>query len=291
MKIQKILMAYDFSVSSTRALDGAIQLSRAVGARLELLHIVPYDDVTQLVKLIPHLDEIETHIHQNVEKEFQKILGEYRGHNITTHVEIGRPAQEIVAFAESGGFDLLIVGTHSRGGLARFFLGSVAERVLRHAKLPVLVDRGLEPARVKRILVPVDLSEASEAALLQAREWAKLFGAEIKVLHVLGEYYYLPVYIQDDLSAYGGLVGKYEEKEKEAIAAWIARITGDEPAPAFECVSGPDAALMILERAKADSADLIVLGTHGRTGISHLLLGSVAEKVARYAPCSVLTAH
>ena len=289
--IKKILVAYDFSESATVALDEAIVLAHRFSASLALIHVVPFDAVSQLVNVIPHLDDVESHIRRNVEAEFSKVLGSRTSQAVAPHIRIGKPEHEIVSFAESGGYDLLLVGTHGHGGIRHFLLGSVAERVLRHARLPVLVDRpGALASSLSHILVPVDRSPASAEALRHAKTWAQAFGAKLTVMHVLGDYYYFPLYIQSDMEAYGGLVGQYEEKEKDVVRAWVREVWGSaEPEPEILFSAGVDAAHEILEIVKQKSIGLIIMGTHGRTGLEHLVLGSTAEKVVRYAPCSVMT--
>jgi nucleotide-binding universal stress UspA family protein len=112
--------------------------------------------------------------------------------------------------------------------------------------------------RIRRILVPTDFSQASDAALAQARELAGALGASIRLVHVL-----------DDAAVAGALAA-------DGLGHDAALLTGP--------VAGT-----IVEYAQSHAADLIVMGTHGRSGVAHLLLGSVAERVVRTAPCPVLT--
>lgn len=289
--IHHILMAYDFSPTSTLALDEAIALAQKLQARLDLLHVIPYNEVSRLVDLIPHLDQVENKIRDNVEGEFKKIQGNYPHQAFTTHIRIGSPAKEIVQFAEAGPYDLIIVGSHGRTGLKRFFLGSIAESVLRHSRLPVFINREFSATGLKRLLIPIDLSPSSERALRQGLAWSQLFDAEMSVMHVLGEPYYLPLYIQEDPEAFGGLVGEYEEKEKSALKNLVNRIDWHGRSPEILFKTDTDPAHAIIETAKEKKCDLIILGSHGRTGLEHILLGSVAEKVVRYAPSSVLTVN
>ena len=139
-----------------------------------------------------------------------------------------------------------------------------------------------------RILVPTDFSPPSEAALEYARAVATRFGASLHLLHVVDDPYravyaaevYVPEVegLRDDLLAYG--VARLEDRlaasDVRELRATTAAVIG---APAWS----------IVEYAGAHDIDLIIMGTHGRGGMSHLLMGSVAERVVRTAPCPVLT--
>ena len=141
---------------------------------------------------------------------------------------------------------------------------------------------------LKTILVPTDFSEASDAALKYAKGLAAAFGASLHIVHVM-----------EDLLAHAWSAEVYvasmpnlrEEIEKEARER-LADLVGDEepgrPAVETALLSG-NPFLEIIRYAKANSVDLIVIGTHGRGAIAHMLLGSVAEKVVRKSPCPVLT--
>jgi universal stress protein A len=139
-------------------------------------------------------------------------------------------------------------------------------------------------ARFQTFLVPHDFSDDAEAALDAAVELARRLGAELHLLHA----YQQPV---DVLSPYGVAVPANIGPELRAAA--LARLREiAEPISGLKCqahaVEGP-AASVIAEQAQALGADLVVMGTHGRTGLRHLLLGSVAERTLRAAHCPVLT--
>jgi nucleotide-binding universal stress UspA family protein len=141
---------------------------------------------------------------------------------------------------------------------------------------------------IRRILVPVDLSGTSERGLLYAAELSEKLGAELRVLYVVAEPaavlpdMMMPVPVAtddtDDLLASG----------RQAVAELIAAKNLTRLNPSSEVRVGT-AGEEILAAAKDWNADLVVIGTHGRTGLTHLLLGSVAEEVVRHAPCPVLT--
>ena len=141
-----------------------------------------------------------------------------------------------------------------------------------------------------RILVPVDFSEPSDAALKYARAVAGKFGASLHLLHVFEPPPYLTgafspeVYIADAAAVQAELM----EEARKRLQDRVTPDDRDRHAATADIVVGQSAPV-ILEYATDKKMDLIVMGTHGRSGMSHLLMGSVAEKVVRAAPCPVMT--
>ncbi|MEW6281953.1 MAG: universal stress protein, partial [Candidatus Eremiobacterota bacterium] len=168
------------------------------------------------------------------------------------------------------------VAPHGRSGIRRFLLGSVAEHVLRHAPCPVLLTRAgsrLSGDGFRNILVPVDGSRESEQVLPLLSQVATPGGRVILVRATdLGE---APV----------------DPSEREEIQALLRRQLEGLSIPGWTVdyrVEDAPAAEVILYLAEQNPVDLIAMTTHGRAGLSRALLGSVAERVARHAPCPVL---
>ena len=186
---------------------------------------------------------------------------------------------------------LIVMGTHGRGGIARVLMGSVAEKVVRTAPCPVFTTNGALRASAKgfrRILVPTDFSAPSDAALDCARRLAAGFAASVHLLHVLTE-------VSDRET--GSELFVSEPPEARSIRLIDARdrlkhrITADDRVTlraTSEVIFGSPAQI-IVDYAADNYFDLIVMGTHGRTGMAHLLVGSVAERVVRTAGCPVFT--
>ena len=143
---------------------------------------------------------------------------------------------------------------------------------------------------VKKILVPTDFSPPAARALDEAAELARTYGASVTLFHVYG----LPAPIPDGASAYGpDLIATLEENARASLAAAcdeLRRRMPEAPPVDAKALLG-FAAQEIVAEARRGQFDLIVMGTHGRTGIKHMLLGSVAERVVRTAPVPVLTVH
>jgi universal stress protein A len=143
VKLKKILVAIDFSKLSHEALDYAISLAEDVGARLSVLYVVEPMEFTGVDVLggtpIATQAIVEEHLKQ-AKREMERVrnrkLAKLEGATVT--VRLGRPAEEIVALGGKGRSNLIVVGTHGRSGLSHLLMGSVAERVVRHANCPVL---------------------------------------------------------------------------------------------------------------------------------------------------------
>jgi nucleotide-binding universal stress UspA family protein len=207
-------------------------------------------------------------------------------------VREGEPAEVILRTARENKATMIAMATHGRSGVARWILGSTAEKVLRGAELPVLLLRSFKPdgagwsavpaeeLPIRKILVPVDGSDASEAVLPRVKALAEAFGAEVAVLHVgpgtAGE-----------LFSYGRAYGP-TLPAPETVAARAVAPLADAKLKTQAIGAKGDPAGAILETAAALKADLIAMSTHGRTGLARLGLGSVTERVLRAATLPML---
>ena len=143
--------------------------------------------------------------------------------------------------------------------------------------------------RIARIMVPTDFSPASDVALEYARDLARHFGASIDLVHVFDDPFTSGAFIGDGTVMMPvELRETLENQAREQLTARHESHAGSLPRSSTALLHGPPAKC-IVERAKEDAADLIVMGTHGRSGLGHLLIGSVAERVVRTAACPVLT--
>ena len=163
---------------------------------------------------------------------------------------------------------------------------SHTRRTARVARV-LLRDRGM---RVKKILVPVDFSLSSKRALEWALDFAERFNAQIIVLHT----WEIPAYLRPDLTVWSGdisaTLSDYARADAEKnMQAFLKETRAGERANVSSMVEPGAAYPTILRVAGERGIDLIAMGTHGRMGVAHLLLGSTAERVVRYATCPVLT--
>lgn len=145
--ISTILVATDFSDASNSATTYAFELTRALGSRLYLMHVVPAADVDVMAALQRHLESqitaealIEAY-YKDAEKQLDAIVAQHHGHDLVQErlIVTGNVADEIVSWAQAKQVKIIIVGTHGRSGLEHALLGSVAERIVRQAQTAVLV--------------------------------------------------------------------------------------------------------------------------------------------------------
>jgi nucleotide-binding universal stress UspA family protein len=205
---------------------------------------------------------------------------------------LGIASEQLIDAARKEAVDLIVVGTQGRTGLEHILLGSTAERVMKGAPCPVMTVRSIgaapshdTPITIKQILAPTDLSDCSLDALEYTIQLAKQFKASVTILHVL-EW----VSVGLDFSAAEVAEGGRVRRETELRIVALADLIRAQGLRAEAVIRGGGApADFVLELAGERGADLIVMGTHGRRGLSRLLIGSVSEGVLRQAACPVIT--
>lgn len=290
MQIKTILVPTDFSEHAETAIETAEVLAKPLGAKIHLLHVLhlPVQAVTPEMAVVPvgFWQDLRAHAERKLDASRKAI--EKQGLVCTTEILEDIPGFAIAAAAKRVNADLIVMGSRGLTGLKHALLGSVAERTVRTAPCPVLTVKrdGGGRLQLRTILVPMDFSPASHRALEFAKELARSAGpAHLVLVHA----YYVPVELEQFLIQQGDPV---LERLSESVTKDLEKIlTGLQDAGiSSEYLANRGAPeRMIVELAKQKHADLIVMGTHGRRGLSHLLLGSVAERVVRTAECPVMT--
>lgn len=240
----------------------------------------------ELVAVIPEEwgDEARRHL-----KTIQMRL-EGEGYDVSTHVRHGSAAKEIVKVAKEFDAALIAMSSHGRSGLARWALGSTAERVLRTSLVPILVcnpasmARGTASGGIRKILVPLDGSERGAEILDSLIPLAAITGAELVLLHVAPDD---PTWAAIPHIYPGVATLPNEDDALALIAPAIARVKAA-GIPHDVRVVFDDPAQAICELADHTDVDLIAMCSHGRRGLERLVFGSVAEKVLRHSPVPVL---
>ena len=281
---ERILFPTDFSELSARARDHALHLARQYEAALYVLHVAEVADGSY-----EEDEALQERLQARMGEVFEGVSVEDL--RITRTIEPGEEAAEgILAYADDHGIDLIVIGTHGRRGLRRFVLGSVATEVVRHAPCPVLAvrqhDRPFPDVEVDGVLVPLDLSAHSRAALPYAKDLTARYGGSVlHVLHVFEDLDLPPIY-GDVPNPLPGAFPEIREKVEGQMRQWVREADGPDVPVTYQVQSGP-AIGTLLDYIDAHGIDLVVLTTHGRSGLERFLLGSVAERVMRQAPCPV----
>jgi len=297
MPIKKILCPIDFSDATPFALLPALSLAKENDAELVLLHVLKYP-YPYVGGLAGHID-VESYydsVEEVARQRLESLRDEHGAAARAVHTALfrGIPEEVIVEYAADEGVDLIVVPTHARTGVEHWLLGSVAERVVRGAQCPVLTvsprQESPQPFHPSTILFATDFSEHANRALPAAIELAEHYGAELVMIHVV------TVWNNDPANPdwrFPELPEEHREAIEEAVRqhfdAAMAGVETDHDAIRTRHVRGFDPGLDLIEAAREEGAELIVLATHGRLGLAHMLIGSTAEKVIRYAECPVLS--
>lgn len=288
------MVALDLSDSSLAALKSARALADERGATLAVVHVAAhYSDVQPFFpqsygpNMTHHL-ELERLARDTLERELAQVEG---CNDVERFFEIGTPYAEIVRRAEAWNADLIVVGSHGKTGVSRALLGSVAEHVVRLAHCAVLVSRPAAGSGV--VLAATDLSDPSLPAVAAAAEEARRRGARLTVVHAMESS--IAAYGAPAAALFGSTVPVPSPEDQRLVREWLMTVLGDAMrrfgADGEPLVVEGGVVASVVRAVEERRADLLVIGTHGRTGLSRLLLGSVAEKLVRLVDCSVLVAR
>ncbi len=280
--IKKIFVATDLSEQGRIAIADAAFFAKEYNAELSILHVVE--------KLDTRYDFLVEDIHEKLEqdavlalnKAIETLPEEHRV-KLKTIVKVGSPLEKILETQAEERADLLVLGSSSEELEGK--LGPVAAKVADLLPIDVFFVRSEIKTPPKKIVVASDFSDSSTDAIERALELARLHGApKVQVLHAyhtpVASHYYKSPYSEEELQQ------KTLDSARKHYDEWIKPIDikGIRVSPVFK--EGKPAATL-LDYAHSEKVDLLVVGTHGRTSSSALLLGSVAEQVVRSARCNV----
>jgi nucleotide-binding universal stress UspA family protein len=286
-KFDRILFATDFSGFANNAFPFAVRFAQMYGAKLYLLHIiVSKDDENNKGLDKETIEQIKESVSQNFKELIKKSTTNKTQFIVKTLVATSS-AEGILNFINENEIDLAVIGTYGSGWSGPFFLGSVAERVTRHAECPILTVSKKSNEEIYNILVPIDFSDYSKSALKLAKEIAHKYKARLSLLHVIEPNIYPSFYdIQEfDFVKMASLMKAKSPNE-------LKKLLNETPGPKVEAdtyfaVGQP--AFQILKFTLDYEPDLIVISSHGLTDIDYFLLGSAADKVIKRANCPVLS--
>jgi nucleotide-binding universal stress UspA family protein len=302
---ERILVPLDGSARAELVLSQVGRILRREDAEILLLRVVDIPQPIAGVEVAGAFDiaDLRRQAREDAQKYLHDMARRFAGKADKVHGRVaeGPAAQTILDSARKEGVTMIAMTTHGRSGIARWTMGSVAEKVARASNVPLLLVRSfrrspqgdLEPSSpeefpFRRILVPVDGSPTSMSIIGSAEKFAQLYDSEVLVLHVRPPYVppspllpgmeaALPVMQPPPLPA--------DKDETTAKAADRFRHAG---LKVRRITLEGEAAAEILDLSKVEAVDLIALGTHGRSGMSRWALGSVAERVLRGAEVPLL---
>ncbi len=269
----RVLVALDGSSLAERGLRLLGAISGPTGPNeVALLRVVaPRDDAT--------LDEARAYL--DIQREAAP------GGSAVLIPTVGEDAATEILETTEDGYDLVVLMTHGRGGLKRWAQGSVAERVVRHCPIPLLLGNArteVLPERIERILVPLDGSEHAASVLGLVKQLAPELDAEVVLVSA---YWIDPHHRLHSM----GFDTREIQAATEAHVADHEVLLKRHGISTSSVVALNEPAELILKAAESTSSDLIAMTTHGRSGVRRWVLGSVAEKVLRVSPVPVLLAR
>ena len=292
MKFQNILVPIDFSEFSSNVLNYAIGLAEKFHSNLILLHaVVLFEDDVNEEQRLQEYEEWVRKREKNINAHMKKNELRVNQKGISVDSVVLRSISAADAFLEylnDHSCDLIIMGTHGRTGLKHIFLGSVAEKIVRLSPIPVLsVHRSVQDFRIENIIAPIDFSIYSKNAADYAISIAENFKAQVNFIHVIEKEIHPSFYASGVESIFQIDTG-LQDRVIQNMQGFLEEQLNSDIKPRFMVKEGR-AHREIVEYAKEEKADLIVISTHGLTGLEYLLLGSTTEKVVRWASCPVLT--
>ncbi len=304
----RLLVPLDGSPLAEAVLPEIAEMAAQRHGEIILLRVV-------LAHALPGVDPVEAQV--RVVEEAQTYLAKVeaglaaRGLAVTSVVRYGHAAEEILDHARAGGVDMIAMSTHGRSGIRRWLLGSVAEAVIRRSPVPVLLVRAALPSEystdavpgqpdilgppadtstppcIRHILCPVDLTPACREVMAAAGALASRFDADLTILHAV----YDPLDVTCSHIPHPPMEQMREELiriAEDKLRRLVRRTLGSPPRTALVVVAGSPFH-QIIRFAQTHGIDLIVMGTEGRTGLDHVIMGSTAERVVRGAPCPVFS--
>jgi nucleotide-binding universal stress UspA family protein len=288
---RSIVVPTDFSPLAEAAAVRAATFARLNGASVHFVHAPSYRLIINPQEFTVPEAVWEGFRRAALEKlEVARKEAERRGVQVTTAelADSSSVVQAISAAVEAHSADLIVMGTHGHNGFKLAYLGSAAERTLRTVDCPVLAvkeDAAKLEEPISRILLAVDFSAHSDRAIEMAIELGTLLKASLHVIHVYDR--------APDHIPYASFFGmEFDQKVQESASDRLESIRErfkESPVPVAVHFRRGSPSVLISEAAEEMGCQLIIMGTRGNSGLSHVLLGSVAERTLRTAPCSVLT--
>ncbi len=281
--IKEIVIPLDGSAEAEITLPYGMALAKKLGAQIDFLSVDEAgaaDTANLYLNYLRHLDE-------RLKAKYPKLPA------WQTRVQTGKAPDEILKFIQEHMVDLVIISAHGASGRGAVLIGKVANKILTATQKPVLLIKSPPPEKeplVKKILMPLDGSGIGLAAIDVVNAIAPAFGAEVVLIQVVEPVRYLPSI--DGMGAYTLPIDDAEiEAEAHKFLDKRAQLFRDKGVAVSTVVKTGPAAEMLMKYANDNQIDLIAMSTHGLSGLTRWVFGSVTEKIVQYGTLPVLVVH
>jgi len=280
--MKKILVPIDFSDCSRLAVDFASNLARKVNGEIYLLYVLETEEPdtglgssgswagAEAVSTVPYMIGRL----RRVKTEMENFISEngLNTANIHDSAEVGVPYIKINEAAEKYNAEVIIMGTHGVSGMQKVLIGSVAEKVVQHANIPVLTIKERKTVNPTNIIFASDFTEEADNIFEKVRDFAAIYNAKIHLLNVAD---------RDDENK--------NEKQHSLLRTFAIRHNAEDfPYHIFPAAKKEEGILLY---SKEINADLIAIGTHGRSGLARFFNGSISVELVNHSFCPVLTVN
>lgn len=270
--MKNIIVPVDFSEQSDYALKVAASLAKKHGSEILALHMLELNEAMISSSEGFHPEQT-VFLLKLAEKRFKEFLEKpyLNGLKVTPIIKHFKVFSEVNEIAEKHDADLIVMGSHGSDGLKEIFVGSNAERVVRNAKIPVLVIKEeLEDFKIERFVFASDFKDDSLLAFQKAKDFADMLSAELELVYINTP--------GDDFLSTGAAYDRINEFLSKANVGRQVEIYND-----YSVEKG------VLNYSERVSADIIGIPTHGRKGLSHFFMGSIGEDIANHSKIPVVT--
>lgn len=276
--LDKILVPIDVNIDSTEQLNTAIKIAKLCNSEIFILYVLPEEGLKDAIKDL---------VINTATEALNKIKNIFKKEGITVSepiIKYGKPVENILKIANKENVNLILTGSGSKEK-EKFKRGFTAEKLMRQSEKPVWVSKSDKENKLQNILCPVDISNPAKYALKTAILLSKFFNAKLTILSVYEQYESFSPRLRVDVEEENSIRLKQFEVEMEEFIKEFD-LTGINHHIDLKAGS---AHVEILKAIKENDHDLLVMGTHGRSGIKRFVMGSVTEKVTREVPCSFIT--
>ncbi len=292
-RLKQVLVGIDFSTYSESALIQAGRLAAASSASLRVVHVVESDVLVDLERALPHAAPgLRENVLATLSARLKGLVELHvpAGTECRTEVRTGSPAAEILGLAKTLGVDLMVLGAHGTGGAGDGAAGILATKCVRKAPCKVMLVRAAHGAAFRRVAVLTDFSPVAARAAMQGIRVAQMDQATLSFLHMFQPPWAVLHYAAPTPQADPHFIAGFRQALDAEMEAFLAPFAADLKGITVErrILDHMHPASGIVAWLGQEKIDLAVVGTHGRSALIRMIIGTTAERILRDSPCSVL---